>query len=128
MNKELIGKLLMMLLTEADYSESENSLAGKHFFKEDDYIIVRCRDAGVWAGNYQYHKDNAVCIKNGRRLYNWTPVTGMTLSACAITGVNDYKSKLSDAILAPVLLNNFCELLHCTISAENTIKGAKQWK
>ena len=121
MNKNLIEKLLMMLI-----SDSVEKTGFQ--YPLDTYMIVRCRDAGVWAGNYQSHNGREVIIKNGRRLYKWETLEAMTLSACAKYGINDEKSKLSDAISDNVLLSEFCELLPCTINASLSISGAKKWE
>ena len=86
------------------------------------YCIIRCRDAGVWAGTVAKHKGQSVTLLNARRLWSWTAAKGHTLSAVANYGIKDGK------LPAPVnvaYLTEACELIPVTEVAKESIT---EWK
>lgn len=84
------------------------------------YCIVRCRDAGVWAGVVKEHNCKEVTIVNARRLWQWKAAEGITLSALSQYGIANSK------IPAPVdivWVEDACEIIPCTKIAENSIRN-----
>ena len=86
------------------------------------YCIVRCRDAGVWAGTAAEHKGQSVTLLNARRLWSWTATKGHTLSAVANYGIKNGKLPASVDV---VYLTEACELIPVTKVAEESITN---WK
>lgn len=86
------------------------------------YCIIRCKDAGVWAGTVAAHKGPNVTLAFGRRLWSWTAAKGHTLSAVANYGISDGKLP---AAVGVVYLTEACELIPTTEDAQKCIEG---WK
>jgi len=87
-----------------------------------EYCIIRCRDAGVWAGVVAKHNGQSVTLLNARRLWSWTTTKGHTLSAVANYGIKDGKLPASVDV---VYLTEACELIPVTKVAEESITN---WK
>lgn len=86
-----------------------------------DYVIVRCRDAGVHAGELVWHKDRQCGLKNARRLWYWKPANRASfLSGVATEGL-DGASKIGAPV--EIHLTENCEIIRCTSSAAESIKG-----
>ena len=56
---------------------------------EGDYVIVRCRNAGVHAGYLKMRGEGIVRLENSRRLWRWW--SKFTLSGLATCGVLESK-------------------------------------
>jgi hypothetical protein len=82
------------------------------------YCIIRCRDAGVWAGVVVKHNGQSVMLAVARRLWSWTAAKGHTLSAVANYGIKDGKLP---APVDEVYLTEACELIPMTKVAEESI-------
>ena len=91
----------------------------------NDKVIVRCRDAGVWFGEYQGHNGREVKVANGRRMWYWKPAAGMSLSGCAISGVHN-DSKIAGPV-SEVTLLEACEIMLCSQEGGNSIANATIW-
>lgn len=85
------------------------------------YCVVRCHDAGVWAGVVEALGGRSVRLSSGRRLWSWTPADGQkTLSGIAIAGLS------AGRIAAPVetvLLTENCEVMLCSPEAAASIQN-----
>jgi hypothetical protein len=92
-----------------------------------DYVIVRCRNAGVHAGYLDYRKDGVVRLKNSRRLWRWW--SKFTLSGLAMCGVLAGKeSEVRFACVLPVIdltESDVCEVIYCTQTAKESIEAIK---
>jgi hypothetical protein len=94
---------------------------------EGDYVIVRCRNAGVHAGFLKFRKDGVIQLENSRRLWRWW--SKFTLSGLAICGV--LESKISEAKFACILPkidlteSDVCEVIYCTEEARLSIQSIK---
>lgn len=94
---------------------------------QGDYVIVRCRNAGVHAGYLEYRKDGVVRLKNSRRLWRWW--SKFSLSGLADCGV--LESKISEVRFSCVLAkldltdSDVCEVLYCTEKAMKSIQSIK---
>lgn len=84
------------------------------------YCIVRCRDAGVWAGTVVTHNGREVQIADARRLWQWKAASGVTLSAVSQNGI--VSSKVPAAVDI-VWVEDACELIPCTETAKNSIES-----
>lgn len=88
------------------------------------YCIIRCRDAGVWAGIIESVNGRAATVLDARRLWYWNAKQGHTLSAVANYGIKS-DSKLPAAVPV-VYLTETCELIPCTETAKTTIIKQKE--
>jgi hypothetical protein len=92
--------------------EPENELIG-------EYVIVRCRDAGVHAGFLVKWDGREVTLKESRRLWYWKAGGGEhSLSGVARHGLSDGK------IAGPVdliVLPEACEIISTTSTARSSI-------
>lgn len=83
------------------------------------YCIVRCRDAGVWAGIVADKSGRDATLVEARRLYYWKAKKGHTLSAVAIHGISD--GKLPQPVDL-VFLTETCEFIPASKESEKTIR------
>ena len=103
---------LRALLLE-DSGEPWNGMVG-------DYVIVRCRDAGVHAGFLASHKGRECVLTCARRLWYWKPANGAKfLSGVANHGLHP-DSKVSEEVERIHLTEN-CEIIATTDVAEKSI-------
>ena len=115
MNKELLEKLLAMYLDEKPETQrQEKQMIG-------DFVIVRCRDAGVHAGTLVSYEGREVVMKDSRRLWYW--VAGG--KSHSLSGVAEYGLADGSKIPPPVknlVLPEACEIIATTTAAEKSIK------
>lgn len=86
-------------------------------------VIVRCRDAGVHFGTYVSHNGREVHLTDARRMWRWFAAEGISLSECAVAGINAKKSKIAFPVGQIVLLDA-CEIIPCTVEAAASIENA----
>ena len=92
----------------------ENGMIGQ-------YVIVRCRDAGVHAGVLESHNGRECVLTEARRLWYWKPANGAAfLSGVAEDGL-DAKSKVGKPVSLIHLTEN-CEIILCSSVAESSIR------
>lgn len=90
-----------------------------------DYVIVRCRNAGVHAGYLEMRDPHVLRLKNSRRL--WRFWSKFTLSGLAMSGV--LKGKEDECLFACVLpdleltCSDVCEVIKCTDKARVSIES-----
>lgn len=85
------------------------------------YVIVRCKDAGVHAGYLEWRKGRSCRLRNSRRLWYWKPKNGAAfLSGVAIEGLDD-ESKVGAPI--DLILTENCEIILTTKKARKSIKS-----
>lgn len=89
-------------------------------------VIIRTYSAGVWFGILSEKSGNEVILSNARRMWQWKAKESISLSAVAIHGIDDEKSK----IVAPVdsVWLEAIEIIPCTINSINSIEGAENVK
>ncbi len=124
--ENLIFKLLEMLMggdsgkapaVNSDYSD--HPLIG-------EFVIVRCRDAGVHAGELISIDGQTVILKNSRRMWRWRCNSEMSLSAVARHGLNQGKSKVAGLLIKPITLIGACEVIGFeSDTAMDSIKSAE---
>lgn len=89
-----------------------------------EYVIVRCRDAGVHAGYLVSHHGRECILTDSRRLWKWTPAEGQKwLSGVATCGLLYGESKIG-AKLDRIHLTENCEIILCAAAARLSIIGA----
>ena len=116
MNKQLIESLLLALLDDINCSET----AGKELI--GDYVIVRCRDAGVHAGYLKSYQSREVVLTKSKRLWYWKAANkSHRLSGVAVNGVEP-TSKITAAV-ETIVLPEACEIIACSPVARNSIEG-----
>ena len=87
------------------------------------YVIVRCRDAGVHFGKLKSHNGRESVLEESRRLWYWKCASESAfLSGVATYGL-DNTSKLGESIT--VHLTENCEIILCTDVAINSIRNMK---
>lgn len=88
-----------------------------------DYVVVRCRDAGVHCGVLESHNGRECVLSNSRRLWKWIPAKGKWLSAVANHGLSA-DSKVSEPVRLIHLTEN-CEIIACTKNAETSLRAVE---
>ena len=121
MKTELIEKLLEAHLDGAKSKTPEPS--SENIIGPGDYVIVRCRDAGVHAGYLVCWQGREVQLKNSRRLWYWKCANNKhSLSGVAIEGITG-ESKITDVVSA-IVLTEACEILATTPKSHRSIEDA----
>lgn len=83
-----------------------------------EYVIVRCRDAGVHAGELVSASGRTCHLKNSRRLHYWKAAKECYLSGVARHGLGD-DCNVGGHI--DVTLTENCELIQCSEKARRSI-------
>jgi hypothetical protein len=90
------------------------------------YVIVRCRDAGVHAGEYVGHKGREVTLKNSRRIWYWKGAA--SLSEIAVHGCK-HPSECKISLPVPkIVLTEACEIIECLPAGRDFLKEVVAWK
>lgn len=93
-----------------------------------DFVIVRCRNAGVHAGTLVHRDANVLELANSRRLWRWW--SKFTLSGLAMDG--PLESQLDKQVYACVLpkltltVSDVCEVIACTAKARDAIMAVPE--
>jgi len=85
-----------------------------------EFVVVRCREAGVHAGVLTSMSDRNVVLKDSRRLWAWTCTRGDFLSGVAKFGINQEKSKIGTTI-ETLILPEVCEVISTTEASMESI-------
>lgn len=88
--------------------------------------VVRTYSAGVWFGEVAEKSGNEVILKNARRMWYWHAAESISLSAVALHGINQAKSKIVAAV--PVVWLEAIELIPASDKAVTSIEGAPNVK
>lgn len=91
-----------------------------------DYVIIRAKEAGVFAGFLGEDKDTTVILKNCRRLWYWSGAA--SCSDLARKGVSDPKNCKFCAPIAEIKIMNVIEQIKATDSAKKSIEGVAIWE
>ena len=119
MNEKIIIAVLDRLLSAQSEIEAEQPATG---LKIGSYVLVRCRDAGVHAGELVAWNGRTAQLKASRRLWRWHQAKGGLLSGVANYGLSHEKSIVG----APcdIILTETCEIIACTAEAARSIQDA----
>ena len=93
---------------------------------KDQYYIVRCDRAGVFAGNIKEREGREVTMTNARRLWYWDGAA--SLSQLAKEGVSKPKDCKFAVTVDEIILLDAIEIIPCTDNAESSIKGVREWR
>jgi len=85
--------------------------------------IIRTYSAGVWFGTVEQKSGNELIVTNARRMWRWHTKKSISLSSCAIYGINQDKSKIVSAVESVWL--EAIEIIPCTIVAIKSIEGTE---
>lgn len=87
-----------------------------------EQVIVRTYSAGVWFGTLKEKDGKEVILKDARRMWYWKAKESISLSACALHGVDQKASK----IVAPIesVWLEAIEIIPCTKKAICSISEA----
>ena len=90
-----------------------------------DFCIVRCRDAGVFAGYVKEHDGGEVVLVNSIRLHAWY---GASLSQLSQEGTPD-TSKCRFAMTEAIkTVEGAIEVTPCTEKARINLQSVNQWR
>lgn len=89
-------------------------------------VIIRTDSAGVWFGELAEKAGNEVIIKNARRMWKWWAAESISLSAIALYGVRQDKSKIVSAV--PAVWLEAIEIIPCSDAAIKSIESAQDVK
>lgn len=95
-----------------------------------EYVIARCRDAGVHAGYLVSTDEHHTVLRNVRRIWYWTGAA--SLSEIAVYGLNP--SKRSDSKIGAVERikrlrdADICELTVCCDEGRASVEGMPVWR
>lgn len=89
-------------------------------------VIIRTYSAGVWFGKLTQKSGNEVILSNARRMYRWWAAESISLSAVALHGIIEDKSKIVEAV--PSVWLEAIEIIPCSEKAAKQLSGAKNVK
>ena len=93
--------------------------------KKGNYVIVRTRNAGVFAGTLGERNGQEVTLTNARRLWYWDGAA--SLSELANLGPKKPQNCKFPAEVAEVLLTQAIEIIAVTDSAKQSISEVPIW-
>ena len=123
MKEEVLLKLVDMLVCGESKEQVKEQQTEKQMI--GDYVIVRCRDAGVHAGYLVSYEGREVVLSRSRRLWYWKAAKGHTLSAVAEYGITS-ESKIP-AEVKTIVLPEACEIIFAECGRAS-IQGAKEYE
>lgn len=126
MKRELLLELIGMLVNSD--SEKNQAVVSADSEKEliGEWVIVRCRDAGVHFGKLKSYEGREVVLSDSRRMSYWFAKQGHTLSGCAVHGIKD-SSKIA-AKIKTIVLPEASEIIECEEVAIKLIGGADEYQ
>ena len=90
------------------------------------YVIVRCRDAGVHAGEYVKHSGREVVLHNARRIWYWKGAA--SLNEIAVHGCK-YPAECKIALpVESITLLDACEIIACQPEGEKFLREVVAWR
>lgn len=99
---------------------------GLDSFAIGQQAIIRTYSAGVWFGTVEQKSGEEVILKNARRMWRWWAAEGISLSAVAVHGVKQDKSRIANPVEAVWL--EAIEIIPVTAIAAASIGGAEHAK
>jgi hypothetical protein len=88
------------------------------------YVIVRARDAGVHFGKLERYDGRTVYLTESRRMWRWKAAKGISLSDCAMFGIDGSNSKICVTVPSIVILDA-CEIIDVDAAAACNIREQK---
>lgn len=96
-------------------TSSLNSMIGQK-------VIIRTYSAGVWFGLLSEKESDEIILKDARRMWSWKAKESISLSACALFGIDENESKIVSAVENIWL--QAIEIIPCTDQAIKSIEKA----
>jgi hypothetical protein len=93
---------------------------------EGNYVIVRTRSAGVFAGTLKSKDNQEVVLANARRLWYWSGAA--SLSQLAMEGVSKPRECKFPIEVNSVTLPEVIEILEVTEKARKSISEVQVWE
>lgn len=95
---------------------------------ESRFAIVRCRNAGVHAGEVVSRKGGVVTVKNSRRLWRWW--SAATLSELSQQGPIKISENNYGCVVPIIELteSDVCEIIPCSAKAKAAILAVPVWQ
>jgi hypothetical protein len=90
------------------------------------YVIVRCTQAGVHAGELVSRKGQEVELRNARRLWYWTGAA--SLSELAVYGSKTPSTCKFAALVPKHEILDACEIIHTQPAGEKMIREQPEWR
>lgn len=120
MKTELLEKLINKLIDGDDEGSEGKELIG-------EFVIVRCRNAGVHAGTLKSYKGQEVVLKDSRRLWYWKAANKThTLSGVAKEGITS-ESKIPPSV-GNIVLMDACEIIQASPKCRDSILEAPSYE
>lgn len=98
----------------------------KNIINKEQYYIVRCDRAGVFAGHIKSRDGREVVLTNVRRLWYWDGAA--SLSQMAVNGVTRPGNCKFTVTVPEIIVLDAIEILACSDKAEQSIRGVAEWK
>lgn len=117
-------KALAVLLSATNTAEKVSATPRERVVEDNligQYVLVRCRDAGVHAGFLESRRGRECVLTQSRRLWYWKCKKSAFLSGVAVYGLHS-DSKVG-AELERICLTENCEIIVCTHPAQKSIAG-----
>ena len=92
----------------------------------NQYCIIRCDRAGVFAGTLKERNGREVTLTNARRLWRW--YGALTISDLAVEGTTDPGHCSFTLEVPEITLLEAIEIVPCSAEAEKSIREVPVWK
>jgi hypothetical protein len=119
---EIDGKVITV--NGVDYVPTSEALRGE--LNDADYVLVRTRSAGVFAGNLLNRYGQEVTLQNARRIWFWDGAA--SLSQLAVDGTSKPHRCKFPCPVREIILSEVIEVMPCTKKAMDSIRGVPEWK
>lgn len=93
---------------------------------ENQYCIIRCDLAGVFAGTLKERNGREVTLTNARRLWRW--YGALTISDLAVEGTTEPDRCRFTLEVPEITLLEAIEIVPCSAKAEKSIREVPVWK
>lgn len=93
--------------------------------KKNKYVLVRCTNSGVHAGELISHTGTQVTLSNSRRIWFWSGAA--SLSELAIRGAKNVGACKFPAPVDEIMLLDACEIITCSSEGEQMIRHCPVW-
>ena len=93
---------------------------------EQEYCIIRAKDAGVFAGYIKARNGDVVTMTEVRRLWRWAGAC--SLSQLAVDGTRKPDKCMFTITVPKMTVLGVIEIIPCSEAAEKSIRGVSEWK
>lgn len=93
---------------------------------EQEYCIIRAKDAGVFAGYIKARNGDVVTMTEVRRLWKWAGAC--SLSQLAVDGTCEPDDCMFTVTVPEMTILGVIEMIPCSETAQISIRGVAEWK